>query len=436
MPLSERAWRFRLHRWLRRVNWQDYVKRIDEMACDPLAMSSDYLAKLLTFVSDHNEYYARFPSDGNLESMPILTKEIIRQHFDALRSTPQGHRVHRNSSGGSTGRPVTLIQDANYGSWQNATRGFYFREFLGVDLNTVKQVWLWGSERDSLRLRAHRIQTRVAMWLTSTVFLNTFDTDDRTWLDYIEIIRRYRPHFVAGYAGSLYLIARVARQYNIRLYQPAFVYSSAEMLRDFMREEIEEQFNAKVYDYYGSREVGAIAGECAYGNKHIFAMNNIVEVLDDRHQTAIDDSEGRLIVTNLHNYSMPLIRYDIGDTGVLSSLECACGSALPVLKRLTGRITDHFILSNGTRVHGEFITHLFYFRDWVGQFQVDQLDYERFKIRVVPCGLVDENDVEEISRAIRFVMGSNCRLDWEYVDSIDKSRQGKHLFTRCTIPND
>ena len=440
MQLSERAWRFRLYLLLRGSSrtYQDYTKRIDEMAsADPLAMSSDHLTRLLSFVSEHNRYYAGLLSNGEtLRSLPILTKEVIRRRFDDLLSSPQPAGTFRNSSGGSTGRPVTFIQDANYASWTNATQGYYFREFLGVEMNSVRNVWLWGSERDSLRLKERRIRSHLSLFMRNQVFLNTFDVGERRWLEYIERIRRHRPHYVAGYAGSLYQIARAARRHNVRLYRPAFVYSSAEMLRDFMRAEIEEQFGAKVYDYYGSREVGAIAGECASGNRHVLVMNNSVEVLDDRDQPVADGSEGRLIVTNLHNRSLPMIRYDIGDTGALGPQGCGCGSVLPVLKRLTGRITDHFILRDGTLVHGEFITHLFYYREWVDQFQVDQLDYDRLRIRVVTRGVVDENDVGKIAHGVRLVMGADCRLEWEYVGSIEKSPQGKHLFTRCLLPDE
>ena len=439
MRLSERAWRYRLYILLRgRRFYRDYPKRINEMAYgDPLSISSNQLDRLIAFVREHNRYYAELLSchSGGIEALPILTKDVIRRSFEDLQSVPQGANAYRNSSGGSTGRPATLIQDANYASWANATQGYYFREFLGVEMNTVKNVWLWGSERDSLQLKERHIRGRIAHFLSNKVFLNTFDVDDQRWLEYIEIIRRFRPHYVAGYAGSLYQIARVAREYNVRLHQPTFVYSSAEMLRDFMRAEIEEQFNTKVYDYYGSREVGAIAGECINGNRHVFAMNNLIEVFDDDDQSVTDGSEGRLIVTNLHNYSFPMIRYEIGDTGALGSQPCRCGSRLPVLKQLSGRITDHFILADGKLVHGEFVTHLFYFRDWVDQFQVDQLEHDRLRIRIVCRDVVDENDVQEITHNIRLVMGSNCKLEWEYVDSIDRSPQGKFLFTRCLIEN-
>ena len=439
MLLSERAWRHRLYQLylLLRSNryYKDYGKRIDLMVSeDPHALSQRHLAGLLKYAAEHSAYYAKLLEDGGgLQSLPVLTKEIMRDRFDDIRTFPPRPTAYRNSSGGSTGRPATFIQDAHYASWSNATQGYYFKEMLGVEMNAVKNLWLWGSERDSLQLKDRGFRGRAANFLTNKIFLNTFDVDESTWLEYIDVIRRYRPHYVAGYAGSLYEMARVARRHNIRLYKPVFLYSSAETLRDFMRAEIEEQFGTKVHDYYGSREVGAIAGECAQGNRHIFVMNNLVEVLDDEGCPVEDGTEGRLIITCLHNYSFPMIRYEIGDVGALASEPCSCGSKLPHLSSLSGRITDHFILKSGKLVHGEFVTHLFYFRDWVDQFQVDQLEFDRFRIRVVTRGKVNEDDVREINGSVRLVMGADCKLEWEYPDFIDKSSQGKFVFTRCLI---
>lgn len=442
MLLSERAWRHRLYLLYLLLRssayYKDYAKRIEAMVReDPLAMSERHLEELLSYAKGHSPYYAELLADGaDFHSLPVLTKDIMRERFDDIRTSPESPTAYRNSSGGSTGRPATFIQDARYASWSNATQGYYFREMLGVEMNTVKNLWLWGSERDSLQLKGRGFRGKAANFLTNKVFLNTFDVDEKTWLEYIEAIRSYRPHYIAGYAGSLYEIARVARRHNIRMYKPEFVYSSAETLRDFMRDEIEEQFGAKVYDYYGSREVGAIAGECSRGNRHVFVMNNRVEILDDNDCPVDDGAEGKLVITCLHNYSFPMIRYEIGDVGAMAAESCGCGSRLPYLSRLSGRITDHFVLRGGKLVHGEFATHLFYFRGWVDQFQVDQLDFDKLRIRVVRRGAVNDDDVAEINHSLRVVMGSDCRVEWEFVESIEKSAQGKFVFTRCLMPAD
>ena len=468
--LLPRKLRFRIYLLRhRRRSYGDHYGLIKRMStADPASTSKSLLADLFASVCDANEYYrAEFsrclpgnwrelPVDETLNKLPILTKRHLRDHFASLHTVGEFPYTYRNTSGGSTGQPVVLTQDANYSIWSNATQGYYFREFLGVEMNDVKNVWLWGSERDlPHRTRRARQRHPTVFWRNQTL-LNTFDAaTDQRWLDYIDFIKRHRPHYVAGYAGSLYQMAKVARRHNVRLYRPQFVYSAAETLRNFMREEIESQFNAKVFDYYGSREVGSIAGECRFGRRHVFVMNNVVEVIphiDGSANAALSEAafrpapstgsegeealpEGRILVTNLHNLAFPLIRYEIGDTGAMGADvgDCPCGSRLPVLAKLTGRVSDHFVRRDGGLVHGEYFTHLFYFRPWVESFRVDQLTHNQIRVQVVRAGEVDEEDVGEITGKIRAAMGEECKVEWRHVDEVEKSAQGKHLYTRSWV---
>ena len=135
--------------------YREYGRRIDAMTReDPRVMSEQHLRNLLDYAGGHSPYYSELlSSGGGFDSLPILTKEVMRERFDDIRTVPESPTAYRNSSGGSTGRPATFIQDAHYASWSNATQGYYFRELLGVEMNTVKNLWLWGSERDSLQLK-------------------------------------------------------------------------------------------------------------------------------------------------------------------------------------------------------------------------------------------------------------------------------------------
>ena len=431
-----------IHKLLR---WNSYSSRracAAEMAEGGLqATAARHLDKLLSFVADNAYYgpllegrdYSPPPKGRDVSVLPVLTKDVIRRRRDDLRTSHAAKKgVVGISSGGSTGAPITIMQDAEYRAWSEATQDYYFQHFLNVERSAARSAWLWGSERDLLGCGSRLDGLRVATshFLQRKRFLNTFTVSDARWLEYIEGIARHRPHYVAGYAGSLYQIATVARRHNVPLYRPAFVYSSAELLQGFMRARIEEQFGTRVYDFYGSLEVGAIAGECSSGRKHIFVANNLVEVLDDEADGVAPGEEGRLIVTNLHNHAMPLLRYEIGDTGSLATDPCPCGSELPALQSLTGRVTDHFRLADGTLIHGEYFTHLFYFRDWVAHFQVDQLASNQVRISVVLAGARNEPDMREITASIRVVMGQECDVEWCFVDAISKTKHGKHLFTR------
>ena len=441
MILSHRAWRHRLYFLYLRLRsyprYKDYTKLIREMVRgDPLAMSEISLHQLLEYAKDHSAYYSELLPGREFNSIPTLTRDIMQVRFDDIRTKPELPNAYVNRSGGSIENPATFVQDGHYEGWALATQGYYFKEFLGVEMDTVKNVWLWASERDAEVVRRGGFRDEVRRFLGNKIWLSTYKADEKRWLECIDVIQRYRPHYVAGYASSLYQMALVARRHNIRLHRPAFVYSAAESMHSFMRDLVEEQFGAKVYEYYGSREVGAVAGECSRGNMHIFVMNNLVEVLDDCGQVVDDGSEGNLVITCLHNYSFPMIRYEINDVGVKGSGRCSCGSKLPYLARLSGRITDYFVTKNGSSVHGKFVIPLLLSRDWVDDFQVDQLEVNRLKIRIVPRGDVVEDDTHEINARLRAVMDEDCMVEWEYVPSIDRYPHGKTILTRCLIPKE
>jgi phenylacetate-CoA ligase len=289
---------------------------------------------------------------AQLSRLPVVTKSMLRRNYGRFESSDLHRREWwTNSSGGSTGEPLTLIQDRNFMNWRIASEAFYYRRFLGQEFDTTPTVVLWGSERD-LFSRLSR-KARLWSWLTRTTFLNSFRTTSADMRRYVEIINRKRPVLVRGYAGSLYELARFVKAQRLRLVSPRVIYSSAETLTPAMRQVIEEVFGAPVFDFYGSREVGAIAGQCERGAMHLFVFNNWVEVVDEKNQPVGPGQQGRILVTTLHNYAMPLIRYDIGDTAVLGDAYCPCGSNLPTLSRLTGRVTDLFLTRDGTLVHGE-----------------------------------------------------------------------------------
>lgn len=397
----------------------------------PGELNRYFLAELLASASHHTPYYRELPGKKDrLSTFPLLNKSLIKEHFENLTTEGLQRKTYLNSSGGSTGQPQTFIQDMEFSSWSETAQEYYYRHFLQVDPVQVKKVILWGSERDTFRQRDLRGQ--LTNWLTNSLFLNTFQLKESTWLEYVEKINRYQPYFIRGYAGSLYQIARAIKKHNLTPHRPHFIYSSAEMLQDFMRKEIEEAFQAKVFNYYGSREVGAIAGECRSGHLHIFDFHNHVEVVEFA-QNKPTTKDGRLLITNLHNFSMPLIRYEIGDTGQLGQGPCSCGSTLPWLTTLKGRVTDHFFTKAGDVIHGEYFTHLFYFREWVEEFQVNQLDYDQVEVLVVERKPRTEKDQADINEKIRFVLGKKCRIEWKFVSSIAKTPQGKHLFTRCLM---
>jgi phenylacetate-CoA ligase len=373
---------------------------------------------------------------SNFSNVRFLTKRILRESQESLRSKDYiTRRWYANSSGGSTGEPTKFIQDNIYLRWERAAVHYWYNNIIGIDDSKVKKVILWGSERDLFQ-GGIGWQKGVFNWLTNTVFLNSFKMTSKDMDHYIESINRVKPDIVSGYAGSLFELCKYAREKGRFIYEPKVVISQAEILSEDMRNTISSVFGCKVYDFYGSREASALAGECKFGNKHILSFHNYIEILDDDNNPVKEGQEGRVILTNLHNYSMPFIRYVIGDRAIKGTANCPCGSPLPCLKQITGRLTERFILENGTTVPAEYFIHLIGVvcnKGFIRRFQIIQESYLTIRILVVLERTMASQEMENINDKIKLVMGSNCKVIWEFVDEIQNTPQGKYQYTKSLV---
>ena len=405
------------------------------------------LNNLLLHAYQHTQYYHEvfdqigIVQDGYIDisrihEIPLLTKEIIRQrHGDLISDDLKNRGCFYNTSGGSTGEPIRLIQDRQFQRWATATNNYYYKEILNIDEPIVKKIIVWGSERD-LFTGTLGTKAKITNWLTNTIPLNSFRMAPKDIEHYIHTINTYKPDLIRGYAGSLHEICRYAEKNNLDVYSPKVVVSAAETLTDEMRDQIERVFGRKLYNFYGSREVSNLAGECQDGLMHSFAFWNYQELLDKHNHPVKQGEEGKVIVTNLFNYSMPLIRYDIGDMAILGPEHCSCGNILPVFKKITGRITDHFVLKSGATIPAEFFIHLLGVVCNTGkikQFQVIQEDYDMIRILVVTGTGLTEGYKKDVESKIKVGVGPDCKITWDFVDDIPKTPTGKYLYTKSLV---
>ncbi len=427
--------RVRSSDWKQQYNEMRRISTVEQLTI----FQEKYLEKLLLHAYCNVPYYTRIFEEigiirdnradlSRFSEIPILTKQTMRAYEEELVSRDYTERKwYYNASGGSTGEPIKFIQDDTYDKWGGAAFHYWYKELLGIDEQGAKKVILWGSESDIFQ-SGIGLRTKINRWFGNVVFLNSFRMTEEDMKQYVDIINSYRPHIIQGYADSLYDLCQYAEKNHFKIHTPTVIVSSAEMLTDKARTRMESLFGTKLYDFYGSRETSNLAGECGEGLMHIMALHNHIEVLGQNGQPVTEGEEGNIVVTNLHNYSMPFIRYDIGDTAVLGPRRCQCGSILPTLKSVTGRTTDHFVKDDGTVVSGHAISLMFSQRDWVGAFQIIQEDYKIIRLLVVPQGMVTESEKTKMEHKIRVLMGEDCQLLWDFVDEIPKTPQGKHLY--------
>jgi phenylacetate-CoA ligase len=289
---------------------------------------------------------------------------------------------------------------------------------------------LWGSERDIFK-GAEKISTRIQRFLFNVTLLNSFKMSESDIKQYITLWNKTKPAIVHSYTSSVLEFAKYVERSGAKVHSPVSIICTAETLTEETRHYVEKVLNTTVLNQYGSREVGFIGCECLKKEGlHIFPLNNKIEILDDNLKSCEAGQIGNIYVTTLNNYSMPLIRYEIGDTArAAKNKKCSCGRSWPLIASVTGRQSDHFRTKDGKVVHGEYFTHLFYMKRGIRKFQVIQHDYNHVEVNIVPNGQVNKEDLEDIRQKIFLVLGNDCKVEFKQVDEIPHTKSGKFRYT-------
>lgn len=435
------------YRFYRKDDTLKYFKIYKKLQWASLKENEDYarteLYNILEYAIQNIPYYKDFAQKHaitiskktifeDLRKFPILTKDIARKEFDNLYKIIPGLDYYFNNSGGSTGEPVKIMQDKRYwaesyavGRLQYEWADYQFGEPL---------IKLWGSEADIMKEKKH-FKNRFASWMRSTYILNTFKMDEKSMLEHIKFINKKKPKLLLAYVQSIDELARFIKQHDIKVHQPKAIMTSAGTLYQKTRSIVQEVFGCKIFDRYGSREVGPIACECEeHKGLHIASMTHYVEVLNKKMQPCKEGESGELYITLLSNYTMPLIRYQIGDLGVYTNKKCACGRGLPILKQVVGR-TNSLLRTNKGVFDSVAISALLYYYEGntpfqsFSKYQIIQESKSKiiFKVIVKKKALWKE-EKRKILEKFSAVLGEDVKITFQETKSIPPLKSGKYVY--------
>lgn len=396
----------------------------------------------VTYVPYYRDIYQKLNFDLKQETIsedikrfPILTKDTISKNFGRLISEEKFECTYINSSGGSTGKPIEIIQDREYRQKQHDLTRF-FDTFAGYHFGD-KLALVWGAERDILYPNSIQnfINAIITKLYRNTITLNSFMMTNNDMFNYVQKINSFKPNYMLAYAQSAYELAKFVRANKLNVRPFTGIITSAGTLYDDMRNTIEETFGCKVFNRYGSRETGLLAMECeAHNGLHINLFSQYIELLDDNNNVLPFNSEecGKVIVTQLNNHVMPLIRYEIGDIAQRCALTaCPCGRGLPLLKSIRGRTVNVFKKKDGTKIDGEYFTHLFYHVNEIRRFQVIQHNYDDIEviIELHPEVFLEDSFYNNLTYQIQTIMGKSCWVRYSLVEKIKPAQSGKYIYT-------
>lgn len=365
-----------------------------------------------------------FPEDWN--RLPVLEKDTLRTQYNGLiAETEHAKRARQNHSGGSTGKPVAFLSDLALYEIMAANMRLIF-SWAGWRPGEMV-LHLWGGKEKKLPLT---FWDNIKTILSGYLVLPVYSFDEGNFMRWWEVLNVYQPTIIYAYPS---VAAEFSKWLEEKGFQPKGikgVFCSAEVLFPGHRKIIEQVFNCKVYNQYGSRETPCVACECPEGNMHIFIDLNRVEFLDQP-----EDPVGpkRIIVTPLENYAQPLLRYDLGDLGIPKEGICPCGRGYPLMEMNLGRQNDHIRAINGRTIYPSFFIHLLDGQKWVKRFQFRQRNPKSLDLVLETESLPDiqkhvDRLISEILPHLRDMMRSEIKLNVRIEPFIERTLAGKHRF--------
>lgn len=411
------------------------------------------LQKLVRHCYENVPYYRKVfddrqltPNDirtrADLSKLPVLTKQLIKDHFDELISKDINQRKYVDgSTGGSTGTPMRFKEDIV--TW-NKLRGLNFRGwtwagfYVGEKLFTLAGNSLVKKNTDGRKLLVKNLYDRLIMRNNKN---DCTDITPEALQGHYQAMMKYQPAAIRGYASSLYFLAKFIEQNQLPICKVKVVFTTGEKLHPKYRFKIQQVFHAPVFDGYGAADGGVTAHECyMHEGLHIAEEQCVVEIVDNEGMVLPNGEVGHVLTTDLNNYVFPFLRYKVGDLAYIKKELCSCGRKHRLLGEVIGR-EGRAIYNKQGRPFSSIVIDNMFFKDLDIHTEECQRLYEkmeRFQIRQDKYGdlhiLIKPVDIHEPIETFDYIKDNfniyfpDSKVDIEFVDNIPPLPSGKEDY--------
>lgn len=349
-------------------------------------------------------------------ALPLLTRQDLQAGFEQLGSSavPPGHgKVTQGQSSGSTGTPVRFLQTS-------VTQLFW-------NVLTLRE-HLWHQRHFGGKFAAIRTKVEDGRWPdwgipvapvfhTGPAVILNLRTDVARQLDWLA---QEDPDYLIAKPSNLAALAELALRHGRRLPGLRQARSYGEVLQPAVRSAVRAAWNVEVADTYSCEETGYVALQCPrHEHYHAQSENVLVEVLDEAGRPCGPGETGRVFLTLLHNFAMPLIRYGIGDYAEVGA-PCDCGRGLPVITRIHGRLRNMIVLPDGRRHWPSFPAEMWSAVAPIRQFRLIQRHPENIEINYVMDRDLTPDERSRLESALAERFGHRFRMAWKRVDAVQR----------------
>lgn len=421
----------RRNRYRRYGDYERIKREYDLAAYERLswpAIQERQLARLQTLLDAarrQNPFYrSRLPETVNsledFAQVPILTKDDVRQHTDAMiaEGYPAKH-LWTAATSGSTGTPLVFSVGREGIRARFAIQDNYYARF-GCPYGE-RRVRFGGSKIAPAERR------QPPFWIMNRVDnqlqMSSYHMDEDALPFYIEKMNAFAPLYITGYAHAVYNFAHFVNTHGGLNVPLRAVFLDSEGVPPHYVPVIEAGLNTTVHEIYGIGETGWIAVQGSDRRYHVLALSCVLEVVDAAGKPLPYGESGRLIVTDLTQSAVPYIRYDTGDIGTLLPPDEDGDMNTPILDAIDGRSDEIIVTPKGRRVGR--LSHVTKPGKGILESQIAHVAPDRIEIRVVPTPDFDETSMAEVVHVAQHLLGEDMIVEWKRVTHIERTRAHK-----------
>ena len=365
---------------------------------------------------EHGVDIKRITSISDLQKLPILTKQIVRENQHAMISSAYNKdSLVKGLTSGTTGTPLTIYLTHEGLAFQWAV---WWRHKSRFGLTLKDRHLTFGG-----RVPIDQNQSAPPYWrsdyFNNRVYLSTYHISKNTVHDIAAYLNSNQFDFFTGYPSAMYVLASLMDESGLSLHnRPKHIVTGADALLPKYESLISKVFGAPVTEQYGMAEFAGNMSKCEQGKFHVDFECCYVET------QAIDDSDSHgLIMTGWGNYAMPFIRYEVGDFGVPSRNLCSCGRRTECFSSIDGRLEDYVITPDGRKLTG--MSQVLEYAENAKEIQIYQKASNEIEFRIVPTKGFGNDDKEALIREFRRRGGVDMVIKFSIVDELQRSTAGK-----------
>jgi phenylacetate-CoA ligase len=386
-------------------------------------------AEIVNFHLKNNSNYRQFVGENTFEkwdNLPIMTKKDFQKPLLEILSFGYTKKsVFVNKTSGSSGNPFVFAKDKYCHAliWVNIMRRF---QWHGIDFNHSYQARFYGMPLDFISNKKLRIKD----YLSHRYRFNIFDLSDKGLEKIVRKFSNTKFDYINGYTSSIVLLAKYLKKNDFFLDTICPTLKVCVVTSEMLLEEdkmlLEERFRIPIVNEYGAAELDVIALESAEGEWKVNAETIFVEILDENNLIVPHGTAGKIVVTSLYNKALPMIRYEVGDIGVLDEKSTLKN---PILKKLIGRTNDIAVLPSGKIAPGmtfySITKKLFGDQGNVKEFIIKQTKLDTFEIEYTSDIELNENEINNIKTVFSNYLEPNLHYFFIRKKVLVRGKSGK-----------